>query len=499
MEEVKRPKTLLEAFSNTAKALQQFGLERIYVEGLSSADRSDEYRVLSQIEFMRQFVFLNRPCVILGAADDWPAMQKWRDDDYLFDLKGELPLELPKQPEPVDDEEEEEEEDEEELYDTTTAGPKRVTVAITPNGRADAMTYVLYDATDLPAGVEIKEEHVVPVLESNTAWANAGESAEPTLRKEKIFMYATEIKATLPELYYLLKKSPTTINFSEAMYVDMRQYAPSATPTVAYAQLQNNCWETEYTHLHGDITTNVKEFGNVVFGEEKPEASNVWFGIPASVSSFHQDWVENLYTVIRGVKEFVLIPPWEAVLLPKPVVPAAKFSVDKAASPFYNKERTLPTDNHDEAQFEHLQFTFHKAPKFDDTTVPWIDFDITPEVAEGDASGIAAEFAKRYKDNQSRKEKHLQQLEEGDGDTKPVTLHPLVARVAPGETLYLPAMWGHRVGQRADERDIRERANSAKQAGKRPPLPLIAAVNYWYDMSFDNPAVVLLNEFGLLL
>lgn len=129
-------------------------------------------------------------------------------------------------------------------------------------------------------------------------------------------------------------------------------------------------------------------------------------------------------------------------------------------------------------------------------------------------------------------------------------IHPLVAYVHAGETLYLPAMWLHRVAQHADTHDLHRRAhfhchskainngnNSSEkdnvekvlnvQTGQNilnsvdkndkemtsditvstltktshalPPLPLIAAVNYWYDMSFVNPSVVMLREFGLLL
>ena len=46
---------------------------------------------------------------------------------------------------------------------------------------------------------------------------------------------------------------------------------------------------------------------------------------------------------------------------------------------------------------------------------------------------------------------------------------PIVVVVKAGEALYLPAMWYHHVEQRRDE------------AGQ----PAVA-VNYWYDMSFDD-------------
>ena len=46
---------------------------------------------------------------------------------------------------------------------------------------------------------------------------------------------------------------------------------------------------------------------------------------------------------------------------------------------------------------------------------------------------------------------------------------PIVVEVKAGEALYLPAMWYHHVEQRRDE--------SGQPA---------VAVNYWYDMSFDD-------------
>ncbi|KEG07871.1 transcription factor jumonji, jmjC domain-containing protein [Trypanosoma grayi] len=229
------------------------------------------------------------------------------------------------------------------------------------------------------------------------------------------------------------------------MYVDMRRKMP----TIAYAQMQNNCLEVEYQHLHGDISTALDSFGARVFGGPH-EAANVWFGTPASVSSMHQDWVENLYAVVRGVKEFLLVAPWEGVFVPKPELPSAAFAVQQ--------------------EQESGDYVFNKAPVRDGTTVPWMDVEFTPAAID-DASLMTAELRER--------------------------LHPLVVYVQPGEVLYLPAMWLHRVAQHADSIDSSERRVAGDEAVA--PLPLIAAVNYWYDMSFTNPAVVMLREFGLLL
>ena len=60
----------------------------------------------SPLEFARDFVHQNRPCVITGAMDDWPAMSKWTDD-YLLERLAELEL----------------------------------SINVTPNGRGDAVAY----------------------------------------------------------------------------------------------------------------------------------------------------------------------------------------------------------------------------------------------------------------------------------------------------------------------------------------------------------------------
>ncbi|KYR01333.1 transcription factor jumonji [Tieghemostelium lacteum] len=57
------------------------------------------------LEFYRDYVSQNRPVIITGALDDWDALVKWKDDDYLCEL----------------------------MKDT------KVTVAVTPDGLGDAV------------------------------------------------------------------------------------------------------------------------------------------------------------------------------------------------------------------------------------------------------------------------------------------------------------------------------------------------------------------------
>ncbi|KPI84012.1 hypothetical protein ABL78_6937 [Leptomonas seymouri] len=494
-------------------------------EASAAVQANVDVPIVTEQEFMHKFVFHSRPCVILDAIASWPAMQKWREDRHVFDLDHQLPLEPERDSDEDADEEDEEGDDkhpstkekveasgrvgEANVADAVLA-PKKVTVALTPNGRADAATRVTYSTAAVPAedaeavyaGVEA-QKHAVMLPSAGIV------DADETVRCEKIFMYAAEMRMTLPQLYGLLQRSPL-FPPAHPIEIDMRSYADKAqAPAIAYAQLQNNCLNTEYTHLHVDIGTNVERFGCRVFDKEAVEAANVWFGIPASVSSMHQDWVENLYSVVRGVKEFVMIPPWEGPFIPKPEIPAAAFAIDEAQSVVDHADDT--------AQGWSIQFKQY--PVKDGTTVPWMDFDITGADVEEDAEGVAHTELK-----QRLFEKHCETsalwaapMNEDDAQAAAESeaagkrLHPLVAYVHPGETLYLPAMWLHRVAQHADSKDMQARAMhhaavAAAAADKskhapttEPQLPLIAAVNYWYDMSFNNPSVVMLREFGLLL
>lgn len=577
------PLTLLEAFASSAAALRQFGIPRVRVAGLSEGCTQQDYErqrarpdgkdletllqesslcgphgrlgtasrrtqneesslhettanqdvpVVTEQEFMHRFVFHSRPCVILDALEAWPALHKWRDDRYVFDLDHSLPLEAEKR----SDSEEEQDEDEDAKEgdeDTGTkervgkhAGetksteeavmrPKNVTVALTPNGRADSVTRVTYATAAVPAaeaarvyaGDEAGKQAVLLSPLNQAADTDGGDA----IRQEKIFMSAAELRVTLPQLYGLLLRSPMR-SPPHPIDIDMRTYADKqCTPAIAYAQLQNNCLNTEYAHLCVDLLPNVEHFGCRVFSKEAVEAANVWFGIPASVSSMHQDWVENLYSVVRGIKEFVLIPPWEGPFVPKPEIPAAAFAIDEAAS--------LIDPEDDSAESWSLQFKQY--PVKDGTVVPWMDFDLAGTDVEVDAEGTArAELEGRLLEKRRASTSSSPSLLSStevtrasndedaaaareEVDRKP--LHPLVVYVHPGETLYLPAMWLHRVAQYPDSTDLHARqrhsgaVNAAASAAPPPPLPLTAAVNYWYDMSFSNPSVVLLREFGLLL
>ncbi|KAG7096955.1 hypothetical protein E1B28_004352 [Marasmius oreades] len=57
-----------------------------------------------------------------------------------------------------------------------------------------------------------------------------------------------------------------------------------------------------------------------------PDAVNLWMGDSGSVSSVHSDPYENMYTVIRGAKHFTLLPPAEGWCLKERMYPHAMYT-----------------------------------------------------------------------------------------------------------------------------------------------------------------------------
>lgn len=236
-------------------------------------------RRVTEMTFLREFVAQSRPCIVRGLQDAWIAAKKWQKDEYLFQLAAQ------------------------------PSEQAQVTVALTPNGRADCVT----DVTFLP---------------------NANDEVEA--ESERLFMSPAEVRVPLPEVHTMIQNAKVRSLLMAPLAVDLcasgrqrrfRQMSiDSVDPLVPipYCQLQNNCLETEYHHLKSDITDSVARFGERIFGGPC-DASNLWIGTSLSVTSMHQDWYENLYAVVRGKKIFTLIPPWEAPLLKKETVRSAAY------------------------------------------------------------------------------------------------------------------------------------------------------------------------------
>lgn len=86
---------------------------------------------LTALSFYRDFVARNKPVIITGAIDGWPALQKW-SKDYICQRLGEAQV---RAPHPITAMVHMRAE-----YDIVSHAGDQVTVSVTPDGRADSVT-----------------------------------------------------------------------------------------------------------------------------------------------------------------------------------------------------------------------------------------------------------------------------------------------------------------------------------------------------------------------
>lgn len=180
----------------------------------------------------------------------------------------------------------------------------------------------------------------------------------------------------------------------------------------------------EFPELVPDIDENLT-WASEAFNS-KPAAINLWMGDKRAVSSLHKDPFENIYCVISGYKDFILIPPTDRPWLPYKEFPVAQY---KEISPG-QFQTTLVTSNRWLRTTASDDFEIHKQDQGSDS-IPWIDIDpLNPDCCKYPLYN---------------------------------NVRPLKLRVESGDVLYLPSLWFHHVSQSQG----------------------CIAVNYWYDMSFD--------------
>uniref|UniRef100_A0A6B2LBV2 JmjC domain-containing protein n=1 Tax=Arcella intermedia TaxID=1963864 RepID=A0A6B2LBV2_9EUKA len=159
---------------------------------------------------------------------------------------------------------------------------------------------------------------------------------------------------------------------------------------VYYIQKQNDNFRTEFEGpLWKDVINNVELFGSRVF-DSSPDAVNFWMGDDKAVSSMHKDPYENLYCVVKGQKNFTLLPPTDYPYL------------------YETDFRNAHYERNDEGEDWSIVL--------DQGTVPWIPVD--PDNAA-----------------------HYQKFPNFNN------ISPLRVSVQPGEILYLPSMVYHKVAQ----------------------------------------------------
>lgn len=98
---------------------------------------------------------------------------------------------------------------------------------------------------------------------------------------------------------------------------------------VYYLQSQNsNLTSTPLTPLMKHLSKSIT-FASDVLGQ--PEAINIWIGDERSVTSTHRDPYENLYLVLKGSKTFTLWAPVDEVTLDVQMVRTGRYRYDEAS------------------------------------------------------------------------------------------------------------------------------------------------------------------------
>ncbi|KAG0723389.1 JmjC domain-containing protein 7 [Chionoecetes opilio] len=162
---------------------------------------------------------------------------------------------------------------------------------------------------------------------------------------------------------------------------------PESQPGVFYVQKQNSNFTDEFSEILCDAASEIPWFSEAL--GKKPDAVNFWMGDERAVTSMHKDHYENIYCVISGCKDFILLPPTDA-----PWIPYSSYAPAVYEETHPGKFDIKPTGGNE---------------------VPWISIDpLEPDL-------------ERYPQY-----KHAS---------------PVKCRVKAGEALYLPSLWYHHVRQ----------------------------------------------------
>ena len=233
---------------------------KIFTYALQTVPKVDA-RTVSPREFYKDYVSKNRPCILQNLVGNWPALSKWDSDDYLV----------------------------------KTSGDAQITVNVTPNGYADALT-------------RIKGS----IRKGNS--------------ERKVFVKPLEEKMSMSQFLDRLKSSKHTDD------------ATGSQPSVLYCSRQNNSLLDEFPSFIKDIEKHFTYATRSLLNQNLSstpnsdkvdtravEAINLWIGDDRSVSSTHQDPYENFYVVARGKKIFTMYPPSDIGFLYERIYPSAKY------------------------------------------------------------------------------------------------------------------------------------------------------------------------------
>ncbi|KAL1842699.1 hypothetical protein VTJ49DRAFT_4478 [Mycothermus thermophilus] len=207
-----------------------------------------------------------------------------------------------------------------------------------------------------------------------------------------------------------------------------KQQQQQDTPSeVRYAQTQNDNLRHEYSLLYPQVPRTIP-WARVALGAHDADAVNLWIGGTRSVTALHRDNYENVYVQIQGQKHFVLLPPACAAAVNEVELRPGRYRRR-------GRERGGNGDGMEKRNEEELKLELELELE-DGPSVPFAIWD--PDKPDVNAT----------------KYSHL--------------ARPMRVTLNPGDMLYLPCMWYHKVSQSSS------------------PEGVCIAVNYWYDMEFSG-------------
>lgn len=237
--------------------------------------------------------------------------------------------------------------------------------------------------------------------------------------------YADGIAIKMPENkeYFVM---PEEQIMSMAQFLDHLDHKEDS--IICYIQQQNSNLSRDYSELHDDIDLSTLQFALEAFNKD-PDAINFWMGDERAITSLHKDPYENMYTVISGYKDFILIPPIDLPYVPRFKYPSANYKTNK-----HNNELVIE-------------------PLVDGKFISLIS-DQTNEFGNFSGSNKPIDIEWVSIDP-------LQPNSEKFPSYAKATKYEI--RINAGDMLYLPSLWYHNV----------------RQSHK------CIAVNFWYDMEYD--------------
>eukprot|EP00049_Salpingoeca_infusionum_P004595 m.81460 g.81460 ORF g.81460 m.81460 type:complete len:422 (-) comp12636_c1_seq1:142-1407(-) len=349
----------------------------------------------SSLEFLREYVSQNRPCVIEQACVHWPAFTKW-SPDYLID----------------------------------TLEDRLLSVEITPTGRADAIARVPLKQPAHDGDVQAHTEDS-DVRISDNAQPSHEEMQSQTFRE--VFALPHCEKLTMSQYLSLARKELKSNN-------------------VFYISHQNSSLtdEAELAPLLADTIPNPC-FAKEAFGCD-PDATNFWMGPEEATTSMHKDPYENIYFVLRGSKTFTLLHPASAPFLYETEYDTHKYVPRRCACDVHRDD----TATADVQQGQQCSFTASTSTQASTTAKKWQPTPI--QRATGPMSLVPVSKQDVEQGEASRRPWLAADppWTEADFAKYPLLKHlkPVQVTVRAGEALYLPALWYHKVEQSGCEHGL---------------------------------------------